>query len=46
VAVIAMRHDLTLPVFLPDRGEGYVLRYEIAGPKVARDGRVHLRDQV
>ena len=35
--------DWPLAVFLPEGGEGYVLPYEIARPKVARDGRVYTR---
>jgi len=37
------RDEWPLAVFLPEGGEGYVLRYEIARPKVARDGRVYTR---
>jgi len=32
-----------LAVFLPEGGEGYVMRVDVARPKVARDGRVHTR---
>lgn len=35
-----------LAVFLPEGGEPYVLRYEIARPRVARDGRVYTRRTV
>jgi hypothetical protein len=38
--------ELPLAVFLPEGGEGYVLRYEIARLRVARDGRVYTRRTV
>ena len=41
-----MRDERPLAVFLTDGGEGYVLRYEIARPRVARDGRVYTRRTV
>lgn len=41
-----MPDERPLAVFLPDGGEGYVLRYEITRPRVARDGRVYTRRTV
>lgn len=41
-----MRDERLLAVFLPEGGDGYVLRYEVARPRVARDGRVYTRRTV
>lgn len=41
-----MPDERPLAVFLPEGGEGYVLRYETARPRVARDGRVYTRRTV
>jgi hypothetical protein len=41
------KSDLSLVVFLPESGEGYVLRYDVTQrPRVARDGRVYTRRTV
>jgi len=38
---------LPLVVFLPEEGDGYVLRYDVTQrPRVARDGRVYARRTV
>lgn len=41
-----MRDARPLAVFLPEGADGYVLRYEVARPRVARDGRVYTRRTV
>jgi len=42
-----MSPDLPLVVFLPEDGDGYVLRYDVTQrPRVARDGRVYTRRTV